>query len=298
MASQSDIERRLEIPGRVSFATGKGGFRMVRVVTEWSQAEIYLHGAHVTHFQKRNEPPVLFLSEQSQFKENQPIRGGVPVIFPWFGPKEAAPMHGFARLKNWDLKSVSLEASGRIRLRFRLPDSPEAAAFPPHLAQYSVIVGESLTMNLSVMNSSSDRSFEFETCLHTYFSVGEIGAVSISGLKGGMYVDKVDNFVKKPETAESIQVNSEVNRIYEDTSGPLEITDAKLRRKIRIETEGAMSTVVWNPWIARAKEMTDFGDEEYLKMVCVESGNVAKNKVNLDPGKIAALRVKLSTLPA
>ena len=288
----------MAIPGRVNLASGQGGLPVVRVHTEWSDAEIYLHGAHITHFQKRNEPPVLFLSEKSQFKDGQPIRGGVPVIFPWFGPKEGEPMHGFGRLKTWDLKSVALEANGRIRLRFRLPDCPEAGKFPPFLAQLSVTVGESLTMNLSVMNSSSDRDFEFETCLHTYFSVGEIGAVSIAGLQGRTYVDKVDNFAQKTETGEAISVNSEVNRIYEDTSGPVVITDAKLGRKVRIDTEGSTSTVVWNPWIARAKEMSDFGDEEYLKMVCVESGNVAKNKVKLAPGKIASLRVKLSTAPA
>jgi len=297
MGSQSDIERRLSIPGRVSFVAGGGGLQKVRVQTEWSEAEVYLHGAHVTHFQKKNEPPVLFLSEKSQYKDNTPIRGGVPVIFPWFGPKEAQPMHGFARLKTWQLKSVALDAAGRIRLRFKLPDCPEAAGFPAFMAQYTVTVGEALTLNLSVMNTTNDREFEFETCLHTYFSVGEIGAVSITGLKGTNYIDKVDNFVKKPETGEAIHVNGEVNRIYEDTNGPMEITDTKLRRKVRIETEGATSTVVWNPWIERAKEMTDFGDEEYLKMVCVESGNVAKNKISLSPGKTAALRVKLSTSP-
>jgi D-hexose-6-phosphate mutarotase len=291
----SDWERRLEIPGRISLVPGKGGLPIVKVQTEWSAAEIYLHGAHVAHFQKNGEPPLLFLSEKSQFKEAQPIRGGVPVIFPWFGPREGETMHGFARLRTWELQEIALASDGRILLRLRLPDCPEAAKVTPFALEFTVSVGEALEMTLAVTNTSKDRDFMFEDCLHTYFMVGDINAVSIIGLKGRTYVDKVDDFQKKREAGDAIYISTEVNRIYEDTSGPIEIVDTKLRRRVRMETQGADSTVVWNPWIARAKEMPDFGDEEYLRMVCVESGNVAKNHVTLGPGRTASLRVKLST---
>ena len=32
--------------------------------------------------------------------------------------------------------------------------------------------------------------------------------------------------------------------------------------------------VVWNPWIAKAERMGDFGDTEYKHMCCVEPGVV------------------------
>jgi dihydroxy-acid dehydratase/glucose-6-phosphate 1-epimerase len=41
--------------------------------------------------------------------------------------------------------------------------------------------------------------------------------------------------------------------------------------------------------------MPDFGDEEYERMVCVESGNVASNSISLPPGGRSTLAVKLST---
>ena len=295
MSSQSEIERRLEIPGRVTFMDGNGGLRKVRIQTEWSEAEIYLHGAHVTHFQKKGEPPLLFLSEKSQFKENQPIRGGVPVIFPWFGPKEGDTMHGFARLKTWELHSVSKYSNGEIALILNMPKSPEAENFPAFRAHFTISVGKSLSMCLHVINTTEDREFEFETCLHTYFSVGDIGSVSVTGLKGKTYVDKVDNFAKKVETNDAILINSEVNRIYEDTGETIEILDTDLGRKVHVATRGASSTVVWNPWITQAQKMTDFGDEEYKQMVCVESGNVAKNKIALAPQGTTGLWVTLST---
>jgi D-hexose-6-phosphate mutarotase len=77
----------------------------------------------------------------------------------------------------------------------------------------------------------------------------------------------------------------------------VEIRDERLRRTIRVEKENSASTVVWNPWIAKAQQMADFGDEEYHNMVCVESGNVASNKINLQPGQSSVLKVKLSSSP-
>jgi D-hexose-6-phosphate mutarotase len=41
--------------------------------------------------------------------------------------------------------------------------------------------------------------------------------------------------------------------------------------------------------------MPDFGDDEFEHMLCVESGNVAQNKITLAPGKSASLKVVLSS---
>jgi D-hexose-6-phosphate mutarotase len=41
--------------------------------------------------------------------------------------------------------------------------------------------------------------------------------------------------------------------------------------------------------------MQDFGDEEYQQMVCVESGNVATNKIKLASGQTSRLKIKLTS---
>jgi D-hexose-6-phosphate mutarotase len=276
---------------------GVGDLPLLSINTEWSSAEIYLHGAHVTHFQKKNEPPLLFLSQVSQFSEGKPIRGGIPVILPWFGPREGQPMHGFARTRTWELERIILSKDGSTSLHFQLPPGDDNAGFPPFVADYIVTVRDTLSLQLSVTNHSPDRDLKLEECLHTYFEVGDIGAVTVSGLKGVSYLDKVENFAQKAETAEGIRIASEVDRVYLDANGPVEINDGKLRRKIRIEKENSASTVVWNPWIAKSQTMPDFGNDEYLTMVCVESGNVAKNRLTLAPGESSALKVRLSTSP-
>ena len=271
---------------------------MLKITTPWSTAEIYIHGAHVTHFQKRDEPPLLFLSEQSHFEPGEPIRGGIPVIFPWFGAREGSAAHGYARVKPWDLKEISPGPDGSISARFRLPNCPESQAYPPFVLDYVVMVNETLTLELIVANQSVNSPLEFEQCLHTYFAVGDVRDASIAGLKGLSYLDKIANFAKKTETNDAIRISSEVDRVYLDATGSVEIHDSHLSRIIQIEKEHSASTIVWNPWMGKAQQMRDFGAGEYLKMVCVEAGNVNGNKMVLPPGKTSNMKVTLSSKPA
>jgi D-hexose-6-phosphate mutarotase len=295
--SKGQQSAKAGVPARVTFLDGQNELPMLEVTTAWSSAEIYLDGAHVTRFKKKDEPPLLFMSQCSRFEKGHPIRGGIPVILPWFGQREGLPTHGFARLKTWELKEFVPAPDGSVSVRFRLPDSPEASAFPPFTADYVVTVNEALTLQLLVTNNSKDEDFAFENCLHTYFEVGDAAAISITGLKGFNYLDKVANFAQKTETGDAIRISSEVDRIYLATTGPVEIIDPKLHRKILVEKQGSVSTVVWNPWIAKAGQMPDFGNEEYTRMVCVESGNVGSNNIKLPPGETSTLTVKLTTFP-
>ncbi len=278
-----------EIPGHVTLLEGRGLLTKVAVETAWSTAEIYLHGAHVTHFQKNGEPPLLFMSEASRFQADQPIRGGVPLIFPWFGGREGFPGHGLIRTAEWTLEETSVFGGGKVMLRFRLPpiDSMDL--------EYVVRVGETLSMELSVTHTGTGDAV-FETCMHTYFQIGAIDTLAITGLKGAPYIDQLQpgDFV---ETADAIRISSEVDRIYYNTTAPVEIIDPTLRRKIRVSKSGSHSTVVWNPWIAKSKAMPDIGDDEYPHMVCVESGNVGPDKITLCSASRAILKVELSSEP-
>src|SRR5262245_45250462 len=140
MPAIAEREIRDGIPGRVAFLDGNGDLPMIEVNSALSTAEIYLNGAHVTHFQGKGQPPLLFMSRCSRFAEGQPIRGGVPIVFPWFGPREGMSQHGFARLKTWALKEVLPSAEGTVSIRFRLPDCPEASAFTSFDAEYTVTI--------------------------------------------------------------------------------------------------------------------------------------------------------------
>jgi D-hexose-6-phosphate mutarotase len=294
-AGKSNRTTEPQVLGRVAFADGRGDLPMLEVSTPWSNAEIYLHGAHVTHFKKNEEPPLLFLSQCSRFAEGQPIRGGIPIVFPWFGPREGLAQHGFARVKEWELKEFAPAADGRVSVRFRLPECPDSFGYPPFTADYVVTVSQNLSLQLIVRNESKDKEFLFENCLHTYFAVSDITAVSVAGLAGASYLDKVASFLEKTETRDAIRIGSEVDRVYLNTTGSVEILDPRIGRRIRIEKKGSASTVLWNPWIAKAQQMADFGNDEYEQMLCIESGNVAQNSITLPPGGTSTLEVTLSS---
>jgi glucose-6-phosphate 1-epimerase len=297
MASATETLRRFEIPGRVTVLEGNGELPKVEVSSDAGRAEIYLHGAHVTDFQLTDQPPILFVSQCSRFARSQPIRGGIPIILPWFGPREGEPAHGFARLVDWELHETSALPEGGASLRFRLPETSASAMWPPFTANYAVTVTDKLTLELSVTNGSRDQPFSFENCLHTYFHVQDVTQISIHGLKGTTYLDRVETYVQRTETEDAIVIASEVDRTYLDTAGPVEIHDRSLHRKIRIDKSGSNTTVVWNPWTSKAQQMPDFGDAEYKEMLCVESGNVGRNKITLPPGRSSLLRVTLSSAP-
>jgi D-hexose-6-phosphate mutarotase len=278
----------------VTFLDGRGDLPMLEITTPWSAAEIYLHGAHVTHFKRHNEPPLLFLSQCSRFEQDAPIRGGIPIIFPWFGkPADQPGQHGFARHRDWALKEIHSPADGSVTVHLTLPNCSELADGGISV-EYRVEVSAALKAELVITNQTP-QPFSFENCLHTYFAVGDINAVTVTGLQGTEYLNQPTGFSRHKDNEAAIRIAGEVDRAYLNTTAVVEIHDAPQRRVVRVEKEGSLSTVVWNPWIAKAHAMPDYGDEEYKEMICVESGNVAENKITLPPGGTSRLKVKLSS---
>ncbi|HVU28577.1 MAG TPA: D-hexose-6-phosphate mutarotase [Verrucomicrobiae bacterium] len=286
------------IPDRVAIVAGNGGLPKIVVTTNFSAAEIYLHGAHVTHFQKNGEPPLLFMSRKSHFKNGEPIRGGVPVIFPWFGNRDGELSHGFARVAEWQLVKTSANADGAVTLHFALPKVSGREQWNDVRTELVVTVADTLTMELISANEACDETFEIENCLHTYFHVGDIGAVSISGLETLPLDDFAFGANGARRAAENaiLKITQETNRVYFDSPQTVEIRDEKWKRSIRVEKFHSQSTVVWNPWTTQ-KLPDDFDPVEHTQMVCVESGNVKQNKISLAPGKTFDLKVVVSTKP-
>src|SRR5262249_35419451 len=129
----------------------------------------------------------------------------------------------------------------------------------------------------------------FEEALHTYFRVGQIEQVQLQGLDAVQYIDKTDSKRKKIQQG-PIAIGSETDRVYLNHKNSVELEDYSLHRRISINKHYSLSTVVWNPWIDKAKAMSDFGDNEWRQMVCVEVSNVADFAVELVPGQQHTMR--------
>ncbi len=288
--------RRLEIPGRIEMVNGCGGLPLVKVRTPRSAAEVYLLGAHVAGFQKNGEPPLLFMSAKSCFAPGKAIRGGVPICFPWFGNREGEPSHGFARIADWELVKTAAAPDGTVTLHFALPQLPGRATWQSLRTEFVVTVSETLTVELTATNDACGETFELENCLHTYFQIGDIGQISLTGLQGAAFDDFAAgaNGARRPGSDAALKITQETNRVYPDNISTVEIHDASLKRTIRVEKFNSQSTVVWNPWTTQ-KLPDDFDPAEHAQMVCVESGNVKQNRLSLAPGTAAALKVVLSS---
>jgi len=297
------LNEDLGIKDAAIFEYGLGGLPRLQLQTEIAQAHVYLHGAHVTHFQAVGDAPVLWVSPDSRFEDGMPIRGGVPICFPWFAHKkddESAPLHGLVRIQSWDIKSVERLKDGSLCavLEINLPvsDVPDSQQFQ---LEYRIEVFSSgnpgLGLTLDVHNDGPATSFE--QALHTYLHVGDVRRVQLMGLEGATYIDKTDGMTRKFAESGPMNFESETDRVFVDTTTPCQMIDPVLGRTVQIEKTGSNSTVVWNPWSQKARRMEDFTDDLWPDMLCIESGNVSENRVALETGAVHRMGVKITSGP-
>ncbi|KAF2001934.1 galactose mutarotase-like protein [Amniculicola lignicola CBS 123094] len=280
-------------PGPQVDITGTGpSSKVIATLPSGESVEVLLYGATVTSWKSEGgKTENLWLSEKAALDGSKPVRGGIPVVFPVFGPPpksghatSSLPQHGFARNSRWEFlgKSAAEDAldASSVKLDFGLSttelseEARKAWPFDFGLVYSVTLAKDSLQTVLNVRNEG-EESFEFQVLLHTYLKISDISKVAINGLLGVSYVDKVLNATTHQQSDASVTITGEVDRVYasipQDTTTVLE--DGKPR--FDVVRDNLSDTVVWNPWIEKAKGMGDFApDEGYKQMVCVEVGAV------------------------
>lgn len=283
----TELDRRFGIPGVAKLTNGNGGLFRVRVTGPAAEGEIYLHGAHVTSWKPAGTNEVLFVSPHSLWADGHAIRGGVPICFPWFGDKANdphAPAHGFVRTKAWQLQSIERTDDAVVVSMATTSDENTKRWWPADFRLvHRATFGRELVLELTMTNTGS-APLRFEEALHAYHRVGDATKAPLSGLDGVQYLDKTDSYREKTQHGDVV-IAAETDRVYLDTQHPLEINDGVLQRRIRVSKENSLTTVVWNPWIEKAREMSDLGEDEWKQMLCVETSNVGDFAVQLAPGE-------------
>jgi glucose-6-phosphate 1-epimerase len=279
-----ELTAEFGIAGILEFAD-EGGLIKGTVALDGVAGEFYMQGAQVTAWQSRGGRPVLFTSPNSAFAPGRAIRGGIPIVFPWFGPNRRspdAPQHGFARTAAWRLEAVETADSEALTLTFSLSDREVGSPIwpEPFHAIYTVVFAPTLGLRLTVQNRAR-HPIAFEEALHNYFAISDIDRVAISGLAGTTFIDKTSAGQRKQQTAPLVTIAAETDSVYLDTPPQCAIEDRGWQQRVIIEKAGAASTVVWNPWAEKAAAMADLGASAWRGMVCVETGNVADNEVRL-----------------
>ena len=270
---------------QVAASAGRGGLRrLVLTAADGARAEVYEHGAHVTSWVPAGGDEQLFVSSRSEYRAGAAIRGGVPVIFPQFGPGPL-PRHGFARTARWDVTDVGAGDGGSARATLALRDSPDTRALWPaaFLAELTVeVVAQGLAIRLDVRNTGADP-LRFTAALHSYLAVRDAAGAAVHGLRGTRYRDQAGGGRESVDDTPAVRFAGEVDRLYLAPPAELRLDDEGApARAVAIRADGFPDVVVWNPGAEKARALPDLGDE-HRRMVCVEAA-AAGDAVVVAPG--------------
>jgi glucose-6-phosphate 1-epimerase len=306
MQTAAELNESFAIPDCLAFDEPYPGMPCLHVTTAACTAELFLQGAHLTQWKPCDQEPVLFLSERSAFAPGKAIRGGIPVIFPWFGSPDTSPVrppagsasHGYARVWPWSLQFAAL-AGEDIHLSLTLDHNDRLHALGFDFLQLGIdlILGKTLTVRLTAANAGNGQHTEpflFEEALHTYLALSDIHQVSIEGLANTEYLDKTDSFRRKTQTDPAITFTAETDRPYLNTTNPVSLLDPALQRRLTVSKANSSTTVIWNPGPELTAKLPDLAPEDWHHFACIEAANAAENALPLQPGEARSMQMQIT----
>jgi D-hexose-6-phosphate mutarotase len=296
LSDLNDLNNRYAIPFKLRFKALGEGLIAVDISNPHATASICLQGGQLLSWQPSSAAePVIWLSTAATFAPKAPIRGGIPICWPWFSAHSSEvsfPTHGFARTQPWQVKGTRSLDNGSTELSLTLPITTAMQAMWPHQAQLDMLINVGETLKIALITRNLGASdFSITEALHTYFSVSDVAQVQVEGLDGIHFHDKAAGWTEGDQ-AGAIPFAVEVDRVYVNTPERCTIVDPAFNRRIHIAKLGSQSTIVWNPWAARAAQMGDLGDDGWKHFVCVESANARENAVTVTAGKSHTMAVE------
>lgn len=235
--------------------------------------EISLFGATVLSF-SIGDVQLLFLSEKAVLDGSKPIRGGIPLVFPQFGPGDGSsklPQHGFARTAKWEVRRQE-----QFKVVLGMDERNPAWDFP-YALEYTIELSSlhrgSLHTSLRILNQGlvGQDPFEFQALQHTYLNVKDISTVSVRGLgKGAQFINQLENRAVQTLAEDEFGIDREVDSIFFGNPSPEigqvivksagdSVGISVLHQFVVASQPQPCDCVVWNPWIDKSQRMSDFG---------------------------------------
>jgi glucose-6-phosphate 1-epimerase len=253
-------------------------------------ASISLLGAQVLSFKPKHDGRErLFVSDKALMDGSKPVRGGIPVCWPWFGAHKtnsAYPAHGFVRTRQWRLLHNE-DRDEHTRIVLEAPDTTHPGFEGSATVAVEVLVGRELAVTIHSRNAGN-APCKLTMALHTYFSVSDVRACELQGLSG-TYSDKTQDWAML-QTPAPYRFSAETDRIHLHAAPELRIVDAQGTTIIR--SAGHDSIVVWNPWSTGVGAFADMSSEGWQRMLCVETAST--QGLELAPGAEHALTQTVS----
>lgn len=237
-----------------------------------ASAVISLYGAQLLSYQPIAGNDILWLSPLAQWHNNMPIRGGVPVCWPWFGPadsrlnpkQQSLPNHGVVRNQLWQIIGQKVSAdSASVTLAITVGELPYHSE--KTTLQLQLILSDNLSLSLMC-----DSEIAQQAALHSYFNVANINETLVQPLPL-KYQDKVTANEQSSETP-LVTVNGEVDRIYATPGARLQLHTAA--QIIELDQSGHDAAIIWNPWHDKSHSTKDLANDSYLEFICVETARL------------------------
>lgn len=289
MLDKTKLDSQFAINNELSFQQAQGDHTMIDIDNQYAKAKISLYGGQVlSYLPKGRTEDVLFLSDKAIHQVGKAIRGGIPVCWPWFGNDTSGfgrPAHGFARNLLWEHLKTSNNEDGSSSVKLGVTSSDETLAIWPNKfeLEIDITVGQQLIVALTTKNTNN-RDIIISQALHTYFNVGAINQVSVSGLNDINYLDKLDGYMLKQQNGD-VKIDQEVDRVYQDVSTQVRLVDDSLHRTITVSSKGSNSTVIWNPWKETSANFADLSADAYQHFLCIENANVFEDSISIAAGE-------------
>jgi len=251
----------------------------------------------------------LWVSAQAQYDTQDSVRGGVPLCWPVFGLFSANPeavktsfkdslydvtQHGYARTQIFDFERFSSEIGDNNTSELVLTLTGSRSPKLDLTVTFS-FNDQGVNIKLTTQNQEA-HTVHFSQALHTYLPTADITQTVIGGFDGVNYSDTLQtdatNGGWQTKTQQGdISFEGEVDRIYH---GAPDITLTTPTQRYQLIATGSNSTVVWNPWIKKAKQVSQFAEDDYLRMLCIETANAHLDAVTLQSGQTHSLSLSLS----
>ncbi|HUN92697.1 MAG TPA: D-hexose-6-phosphate mutarotase [Burkholderiaceae bacterium] len=297
-----DLNARFGALDGIAFRDLGDGIVVADVSNASASASFCMQGAHLLSWTPRTQrEPVVWVSDAARYAKGKAVRGGIPVCWPWFGPHPtdpAAPSHGYVRAAAWTLAAVELLPGGDTRVSFERVDDASSRRYGPHSFALSLraTIGAELAVELETTNRGAS-AFSITEALHTYLAVDDIGDIAVAGLDGATYVDQVDAGRRK-RCEGDVRFAGEVDRVFVGTTATCVVEDPGFGRRIVVEKSGSRSTVVWSPWLEKARRLGDLGEGRralggWREMLCVETANALDDVVAIAPGATHRMGLRL-----
>ncbi|MEO9332696.1 D-hexose-6-phosphate mutarotase [Ectopseudomonas guguanensis] len=278
-----------------------------RIRVAGSELLVAQQGAQILGYRQGEQPPLIWLSPDAAYRAGQSVRGGVPICWPWFGdlrrnPQavqahyqlEQAPAHGLVRALDWELLGID-EEDDAVTLRFAYDTRNQPLeGWPRDVGlTFFVRLAQDLGMSLETHNRG-DTPLTLSQALHTYFAVSDVRQVGVEGLQACRYIDTLQDWQELRQQHAPVFA-AETDRIYLDTPARLSIVDPGWGRRIHLDARGSRSAVLWNPWIDKARRLSQFPDDAWQNMLCIETANVLEDVVQLKTDERHRLDLRLSS---